>query len=204
MPKRAVGVLMVLLLGGLGACSQRVDAKFRLTEGSVMVLIDDADERIDWPAARRYIWDDVGQELLRTESAKRIVPLETEQTLRQTLPDFNGRSCREIGELAGAAQVIWIEIQDFLAEEMIVDAGNAAYLAATVKVVNPTEKKERRKVRSWPESIEGQYLNVKMTGAAVVAAKSKDEICKELSAKLAVQVARLFHDHQLHGFEDRF
>lgn len=166
-----------------------------------MVFVDDVHERLDYPAARRYIWDDVSQELLRTKAAVRVVPLETEESLRRTLPDFPRRGCREIGELAGADQVLWIEIQDFLAEEMIVDARDAAYLSATVKTLNVLEKKERNRVRVWPESPDGQHLTVSMTGAAVAQAKSKDGIAKELSAKLAVQVARLFHDHELLEFE---
>jgi len=185
-----------------GACGgQKVDAKFRLTAGPVMVFVDDVHERVDWPPARRYLWDDLSQELLRTQSATRVVPIETEESLRQTLPDFVKRSCREIGELAGAEQVVWIEVQDFLAEEDITNAANAAYFAVTVKVLNPMEKTDRRRVRLWPDSPEGHLLSAHMTGAAVVGAKTKDAIAKELTAKLAVNIARLFHDHELEDFE---
>ena len=185
-----------------GACgNEKVDAKFRLTAGPVMVFVDDVHERVDWPPARRYLWEDVSQELLRTKSATKVVPIETEESLRQTLPDFVKRSCREIGELAGAKQVVWIEVQDFLAEEDITDATNAAYFAVTVKVLNPTEKTDRHRVRVWPDSPEGHYVSANMTGAGVVGAKTKDGISKFLTAKLAVSIARLFHDHQLEGFE---
>jgi hypothetical protein len=180
--------------------STKVDAKFHLTEGPVMVFVDDVQERIDWPAARRYLWDDVSQELLRTGAAQRVVPLSTEESLRQTLPDFPKRSCREIGELAGAQQVLWIEVQGFLAEEMIVEASNAAHFAVSVKVVDVQKKQDRRN-RLWPDSLEGKHVNATMTGAAVSAAKNKDRIARELTAKLAVQIARLFHDHTLYDFE---
>lgn len=197
-----MGASMFVVLILCGACArEKVEAKFRLTAGPVMVFVDDVHERVDWPPARRYLWEDVSQELLRTKSATKVVPIETEESLRQTLPDFVKRSCREIGELAGAEQVVWIEVQDFLAEEDITDATNAAYLAATVKVLNPLEKTDRRRVRLWPDSPEGQYVSVRMTGAAVVGAKTKDAISKELTAKLAVNVARLFHDHKLEDFE---
>ena len=166
-----------------------------------MVFVDDVHERVDWPPARRYLWDDLSQELLRTESATKVVPIETEESLRQTRPDFVKLTCREIGELAGAEQVVWIEVQDFLAEEDITDATNAAYFAVTVKVLNPTEKTARHRVRVWPDSREGHYLSANMTGAAVLAEKTKDAISKQLTAKLAVNIARLFHDHQLEDFE---
>jgi len=166
-----------------------------------MVFVDDVHERVDWPPARRYLWDDLSQELLRTESATKVVPIETEESLRQTRPDFVKLSVREIGELAGAEQVLWIEVQDFLAEEDITDATNAAYFAVTVKVLNPLEKTDRRRVRLWPESPEGHFVSANMTGAGVVGAKTKDGISRELTAKLAVSIARLFHDHRLEDFE---
>ena len=192
-------VLLALLVGVTnGACStgRDVEAKFRLTSGTVMVFVDDVHERIDWPPARRSLWEDVSQELLRTKSATKVIPLETEESLRQTLPDFARRSAREIGELAGAEQVVWIEAQDFLAEEQITEAANAAYFAVTVKVLNAQEKESRSRVRLWPTSPEGHYLTASMTGAAVIAAKTKDAISRELTAKLAVEIARLFHEHR--------
>jgi len=198
----SISLLIIPFVALCGACGgQKVDAKFHLTAGSVMVFVDDVHERVDWPPARRYLWDDVSQELLRTKSATRVVPIETEESLRQTHPDFVKLSCREIGELAGAEQVVWIEVQDFLAEEDITDATNAAYFAVTVKVLNPVEKKDRHRVRVWPDSPEGQYLSANITGAGVAMAKTKDGISKELTAKLAVNIARLFHDHRLEDFE---
>src|SRR3990172_4474869 len=201
------GRLMILLLilpivALCGACGgEKVAAKFHLTAGPVMVFVDDVHERVDWPPARRYLWEDVSQELLRTESATKVVPIETEESLRQTRPDFVKLTCREIGELAGAEQVVWVEVQEFLAEEDITDATNAAYFAVTVKVLNPTEKTDRRRVRVWPDSPKGHYLSANMTGAGVMGAKTKDGISKELTAKLAVSIARLFHDHQFEDFE---
>jgi len=200
---RTAIVLLTLAAGTTcGACGgEKVDAKFHLTAGSVMVFVDDVHERVDWPPARRYLWEDVSQELLRTESATKVVPIETEDSLRLTLPDFVKRSCREIGELAGAEQIVWIEVQDFLAEEDITDATNAAYFAVTVKVLDPTQKSDRRQVRVWPDTPEGHYLSANITGAAVVGAKTKDAIAKALTAKLAVSITRLFHDHQLELYE---
>ena len=34
------------------------------------------------------------------------------------------------------------------------------------------------------------------TGGAVIEQKDKDAICRVLTAKLAVDIARLFHDHK--------
>lgn len=196
------GLMSLAVCAACGACGKhKVEAKFRLASGPVMVFVDDMNERVDWPPARRYLWEDVSQELIRTESAKKIIPLETEEALRQTTPDFVKHSCREIGERAGAEQVVWIEVQDFLADEEITDATNAAYWTVTVKVLNPSEKTARNRVRLWPDSPEGHYLSASMTGGAVLKAKTKDAISKELTANLAVNIARLFHDHEIDDYE---
>ena len=68
-------------------------------------------------------------------------------------------------------------------------------------MLNPAEKTDRTRVRLWPDSPEGHYLSASMTGGAVLKAKTKDAISKELTAKLAVHIARLFHDHEIEDYE---
>ncbi len=179
-----------------GSRGEKVKAQFKLSEGPILVFIDDKNERVDWPAARRFLWDDLSQELIRTKTATKIIPIGTEDAIRQTTADFGKLSCRELGELAGADQVLWIEVQDFLVNEQITEATNAAYFTVTVKVINPKEKESRSKVRLWPTTPEGQRVTAGMTGGAVIEQKNKDAISRILTARLAVDIARLFHDHK--------
>lgn len=190
------------LLFALGmAKGPLVEAEFQLTDGPVLILIDDPAQRMDWPAASGYVFDSLSQELLRHRAARKIVPPETLHQLRQSLPDFASRGCREIGELAGAEQVIWIEIEDFLAEEQVADVGDAAYLAVTAKVINVKEKQSRSRVRVWPQSPRGKQVTVSMVGSEVALAKTKDAISKELAGRIALKLARFFYDHRLEDFE---
>jgi hypothetical protein len=190
------------LLFVLGVGKPRmVPAEFRLTEAPVMIFIDDVNERLDWPAAKRDLFDELSQELLRRKGAAKIVPLETVEQLQQSVPDFDKRGCREIGEMAGAAQVLWLEVRDFLASEDIFDADNAAYFAVTVKVVNVLETQQRSRVRLWPASPEGHLVVARMAGSEVSIAKTRGQIAKELSQRLAADVARLFYDHRAPEFE---
>lgn len=192
------GELLYFLGFGQG---QKVKAKFRLTEGPIMILIDDVSERVDWPAATRYLFDDLAQELLKHKAVHKIIPQQTVDHLRQSVPGFDKRGCREIGELGGAEQVLWIEVQDFFAEEQIRDAITAAYFSVTVKVISVLEKKSRSRVRLWPTSPQGYPMTVSMSGSEVSMAKSKDAISKELGSRLAVEIAKLFYDHRLGDFE---
>lgn len=190
------GALLYFL--GLGRPA-KVEAKFRLTDQPVLILVDDVSARLDWPATAQVLQDDLGQALLKHRAAKRIVPRRTLEQLRQASPDFEKQSCRQIGERAGAEQVLWIEVQSFLADELIRDASRAAYFSATVKVVN-VGAQQRSEVRLWPTGPVGHLVTVTMTGSEVAMSKTKDAIAKALAARLADRIARLFYDHRLDDF----
>ncbi|MGB2988154.1 MAG: hypothetical protein WBE26_19980 [Phycisphaerae bacterium] len=192
------GELLYLLGIGRG---EKVEAKFRLTEGPIMILIDDVSQRPDGAMATRYLFDELAQELLRHEAATKIIPQETLVHLRQSMPNFEKRGCREMGLQAGARQVLWVEVQDLFAQEQIHDATTAAYFNVTVKVINVLEEKRRSRVRLWPTSPGGHPVAVSMTGSEVGLAKTKDAISKEIAGRLAVEIAKLFYDHRLGDFE---
>lgn len=190
------------LLYFLGVGKPRmIEAVFRLSQGPVLVFVDDVNERMESPKAGRNLFDGLSQELLRHEAAEQIIPLRTVEQLRQTMPDFDKRGCREIGELAGAEQVLWIEVRDFLAEEQIFDASNAAYIVVTVKVINVLESQKRSRVRLWPTSPDGFLVTAKMNGSEVVTIGSKDAIGQELTTRVAQHIAMLFYDHRAPEFE---
>lgn len=181
--------------------SRMIEAMFRLGQGPVLLFVDDVNERMDSPKAGRTFFEELSQELLRHAAAERIIPLRTVEQLRQTMPDFDKRGCREIGELAGAEQVLWIEVRDFLAEEQIFDASNAAYIVVTVKVINVLESEKRSRVRLWPTNPDGFLVTAKMNGSEVVTIGSKDAIGQELTTRLARHIAMLFYDHRAPEFE---
>lgn len=192
----------VLYMLGVGQ-GRKIEAQFKLSEGPILIFIDDVHERVDWPVANRYLFDEVSQELLRNKAAKKIIPDETLDQLKQTVPDFPKKSCREIGELAGASQVIWIEAQDYLGEPDVFEASRAAYFSVTVKVVDPNQKADRNLIRLWPAATEGQPIAVSLTGARVAEAKTKDGISKVLAEKLAGEIAKLFYEHRADDFEKK-
>lgn len=191
------GELLYMLGVGRG---QVVEAKFRLTDKPILVLLDDPTARIDLPAAKRHFVDELSQELIKNEAAKRIIPRRTVQNLRQATANFERRGCREVGEMAGAEQVLWVEVRDFVARERFYDPNNAASFVVTVKVINVRETR-RSRVRLWPTSPNGYPLSVGLTGSEVTLAKTRDAIAKELVGRLVVKVAKLFYDYRLGDFE---
>ncbi len=205
-----IGILLValLMLGGCGYSQGQalyflgfgrramVEAKFRLTDQPILILVDDAAGHVDWPMATGYLIDNLSQELLKRKGANRIIPRRTLNNLRRADPRFEKRSARKIGELAGATQVLWIEVRDYLGEAEFLEVANAAYFSVMVKVLNVLEKESRSKVRLWPASREGHYVTVSLTGGEVAIAKTKDTVSKELASRLAVAIAKLFCDYR--------
>lgn len=192
------GELLYML--GFGK-AQKVPAEFELTDGPILIFVDDFNEELTWPLASRYLFDALSQELLKQGAAKKIIPLETLNSVRSTRPDFGKLGAREIGVLCGADQVIWIEVKDFLAEERVYSASDAAYFRVTVKVLNPKEKKRRSRVRLWPVSPSGCPVETGISGARVSELKVKAAIAKLLAEDLSVKIAKLFYEHRLGDFE---
>lgn len=189
----------MLYMLGVGR-EQVIKAQFELTDGPILILVDDFADRVDWPAAKRHLTDALSQELIKRSAAKKIIPRRTVEHLRQTDPGLARRGCREVGELAGAEQVLWIEVRDFLADENIESLSNAAYFCVAVKIINVLEKEKRSRVRLWPSSSAGYYVPAKLPGDAVTRLKTKDAISKELAEQLAAEITKLFCDHRPNKF----
>lgn len=191
------GALLYTLGVGRG---KKIKARFRLTTRPLLILIDDPLQRIDWPAPRRYLFDELAQELLKHKAATKIVPLETIARLRQAKPNFDARGCREVGKMAGADQVLWIEVQEFRASEQIEDALVAAFFSVTLKVID-VNTKDRSRVRLWPTAPQGQRVTITLTGSEVSIAKTRNAIARKLTDRLASQTAKFFYDFRLGDFE---
>ena len=131
-----------------------VEAEFALTEGPLLILVDDLNERLTWGPARDRIAEELAKELLEHEAAAKIIAPQTLKRHRRTQAGFDDLKCTQVGRLVGADQVLWIDVQAFYAEEEVHDTTQAASLAVTVRVINPNERKDRAKVRLWPSNRE--------------------------------------------------
>ncbi len=181
--------------------AKKVDAQFTLTKEPILILVDDYEGLVDWPPARGDLADELGQQLLEHKAAAKIVPPRTLVTLRQSDPKFDRTSARQIGERAGARQVLHVQVRGYLVAEQFEDVAAAAQMAVTVKVID-VEAKSRSSARLWPPSSAGRLATVNLDGATVARVKTKAAISRTLTDKLARHVARLFYTHRLDDFEN--
>lgn len=179
---------------------EKIESEFELTDEPILILVDDLAGRVDWTPALRYLSDYLGQELITNNAAQRIIPAQTLHNIRRHHTDFEQLPARRIGELAKARQVIFIEAQEFRAEEEFYEPTNAAYFAVTVKVIDVTAD-DRRGTRLWPTSPQGRYVSSKLDGSAVSRAKTKDGIARALAQDLAFTIGRFFYSYRPGDFE---
>lgn len=174
---------------------KKIPAEFTLSPGPILILIDDPQGVVDWPVFIRLLNDDLAQELLRHKATQKIIPVQTLQSIQQTESDFAKRGAREVGELAGAEQVLWVEVRDFLAPESAEELSEAAYVVASVKVID-VRAANRSAARLWPANPQGKVVSVNRSGSEVMRARTRDGVAKDLSAALSAKIARHFYAYR--------
>lgn len=189
------------LFANLSKDSKKVEAQFLVGDGPVLVLVDDPAGQVDWPAANQYLHDELNQRLIKHKATTKVIPRETLENLKRADSRYEKRGAREIGALAGAERVIWIETQNFLADDQLQEASEAALWTITVKVLDAKEAKNRTQVRLWPKSTTGHAISVNMSAATAAQLKSRDQIAEGLANLLAIEVTKLFAEYRVKDFE---
>ncbi len=216
MKKHSSSPAAVVLVTGLALCSgcgysqgqmlyflgigqgQKVEAEFLLTkDGPVAILVDDFEERLLTPRTRTDLSNQLATQLKQNKAAREVIPAAEMVRLRREHDDFDERGCREVGRLAQAHQVIWLQVRDYLGDPDPEDASSAARMTIAVKVINALEEKDPLAVRLWPAERDGRIVTTDLDAATVVRLKTPRAISGELSAKITEEVARFFYDHRL-------
>ncbi len=192
------GQLLFLLGVGKG---KLIEAKFTLTEEPILIFVDDPGERITWPGSFAHIGEALAQQLLEHEAAKKIIPTATLQRIRQSEPEFEKFSCRQIGEKTGATQVVWLEVLDFLVTQDVYDTGHAAFVNVSIKVIDVKWEEHDGRARLWPKSPEGAVVVASLTANKVLELKTHNTISRFLAEELAEKVAKIFYEYRLGDFD---
>ncbi|MHC5111098.1 MAG: hypothetical protein ACYTHJ_14600 [Planctomycetota bacterium] len=180
---------------------ETVEAEFELTKEPILILVDDNTAQVDWPPTIGYLVDKLGQDLIKGGGANRIIPRKTLDNLKRGYPNFAQLSAQRVGQLCGADQVLWLEVDSYFGDEEFYEPTHAAWFAVTVKVLNVHEKERKSRVRLWPVGPKGSYVSVSLDGSEVSRIRTKDSIAKKLAEDLAIDIAKLFMDYVPGDFE---
>ena len=184
---------------GVGKENEDVPPRFKLTDEPVLILVDDRG-LVEAPAFIAQVVDSTGQDLLEHRAAQRIVPDETLQRVRRSEPDFEQRGVREIGELAGAHQVIWLQVEDYAVSLQPFDPERAAVVTVSVKVID-AKTTDRQSVRLWPDNPAGHVVTAQVSLSEANQLDNVSMVQKLLAHKLGEKVAKLFYRHTLSRVE---
>ncbi len=173
-----------------------VDAKYKLGEGKLAVVIDDPQGMIVIPSVYRTFQQKFEEDLRAAGVKTKIVPFDQWDRLRHSDPDYNDMkkmSRRAIGEKLGADQVLFLDVTDFrLKRDPSVPIFQGRF-AVRVSVYS-TERK--RDVRLWPDQEGGEAVAVETKSRPSDGDETATDVAKELAEKMGSDVAKLFYDHK--------
>ena len=182
---------------------KKVKAQFKFPPGRLLILVDDSRGLVEWPQACEHLARFVGEDLLRRDAVEEVVSNDSLARLRASDADFHKRSAQEIGRLAGADTVLWLEVREFFAPQEIQDTSSAAKMSVSVKVLNVHEEKRSDLVRLWPDDEYGHIEEIELRAVEVhTLERAENAVSLSMTRKLSKQIARLFFDYKLGELED--
>lgn len=193
--------------GGLGYFAgmgrdTKVDQEFTLPENTLVILVDDPGEKVQWPRARGLLAEYVGEELAQHDAVEKIVRPEAVARLRRMDTEFESYPATVVGRKVGADTVLLLEVRDFFAPVEIEDTSTAAKMTVAVKVLNANERDNADDVRLWPVDRGGHIIETQLKAVEVHALEGDQATARELARRTAIHVARLFYQHTLGDIDD--
>jgi len=173
-----------------------IAAKFKLTKGPLLILMDDSPALDLPPQTRELVVRSLMDEFKAAGINEKVIPPARVNELRQQNPDFEKKGIRELGRAAGAQQVLWIFPKEFSMADTLDQTLRPARFTVVLKVIN-AEAERRDEVRLWPVSSEGELVGIEVNPHEVRAAKSSEELLRTMAQRLAVEIAHQFRDHEV-------
>jgi hypothetical protein len=186
---------------------QTIPAKFKLTTGPLLILVDDSPSLDTPPDFDRYVVQALSEEFGTRDINKNVVPAARVREMRREHNNFETndglpRGIREVGQLFDAEQVLWVQPKEFAMSDTPITALDPARLTVALKVIN-AKAEHRDELRLWPTSEEGELVTIQIKPQDVRKTKSPDELLKRMTQALAGKIGLLFRDHQLTAEDSR-
>jgi len=186
-----LGVLMYHM--GVGQ-QERVEAEFELPKVPTLILVDDDQNLVHPRTALDALVDKLAIELQQRRLVEQVTTNEELAQLRLAYSDLHRRGAREVGGLANADTVIWIQVTRFGLPEDLERVMAEVPFTVTVKVLN-ARADTRDEVRLWPEQREGKLVEVKVSPHTLRQCADLQQAHETMAAEMAQEIARLFYAH---------
>ena len=170
-----------------------IDPQYTLTQGPLLLLLDDRDSVVTEPQAIRHLHKTVSDAFLEYRVNRRVVPFEDWRALQRSARNDDRLTIREIGEKLGADQILYIRVGRFT---LRAEPGAPLFKGEFVARVKVLSTERDRDVRLWPRREAGHKVAVTTPPISSEGDKSAGDVARELAAKLADAVAKLFYEHR--------
>jgi hypothetical protein len=170
-----------------------VKPEFHLTEGPLLVLIEDPDGLVTHPRALSDAYKTISDKFLEFRVNRMVVPLRDIERLERTERDYNRLSVRDIGERLGAEQVLYIRVDKF---SLQAEPGAPLYKGEFSVKLKVLSTKREHDVRLWPRDPSGRRVSVTTPPVPTDSDKSASDVAGELAVKMGQSVAKLFYEYR--------
>lgn len=171
---------------------ERVEAEFELPKVPTLILVDDDQNLVHPRTALDALVDKLAIELQQRRLVEQVTTNEELAQLRLAYSDLHRRGAREVGGLANADTVIWIQVTRFGLPEDLERVMAEVPFTVTVKVLN-ARADTRDEVRLWPEQREGKLVEVKVSPHTLRQCADLQQAHETMAAEMAQEIARLFY-----------
>jgi hypothetical protein len=206
-PRAVAAIALPALLAAAPGCTKMaitwwhltggdtIEARFKLTEGKLAVVLDDPQGMIVIPSTFRVFQQKLNEELVSHGVKSKLVPFEQWDRLRTSDPEYQSMklSRREIGEKLGADQVLYLDVTDFRLKR---DPSTPIFQGRFAVRVSVYSTERKRDVRLWPEQEGGESVVVETQPQPADQDVTATDVARELADKMAVAVSKLFYDHK--------
>lgn len=173
---------------------EKIPAECELPKKPLLILVDDDWDLVHPRTACNELVDALAKQLKAHELIERVTTNEELAKLRQATPDFDRHAADEVGRMANADTVLWLQVVRFTMEDDLELAVSQTHFAVTVKLLNARAEK-RDDVRIWPKGREGKLVEVKVSPHDIRRCKNIPEAHTLVAQKLADEIAKLFYEY---------
>jgi hypothetical protein len=175
-----------------------IEPEFKLTQGPLLVLIEDSRGDVSDPRALREVHATISDIFLEFKVNHRIIPWEERERLERSNKDYAKLSIREVGEKLGAEQVLYIKVEKFSLQN---EPGAPVFRGEFVTRIKVLGTKQEHEVRQWPREPSGKRIAVTTPMISSEGGKTASDVAKELAIKMGQAISELFYEHR--SFEDK-
>lgn len=174
----------------------KVEPVYKLTRGPLLILVDDDYQLLPDPALADALVEALAEEFREHDVNRHVIDTHQLRQIRQARADFPHLAADRVGRIAGASEVLWIQIEEFSTEaDSTGHPLSGATFAVNVRVLSARADR-REDVRRWPTERQPHVIRISDRLASPSSERDLHALHTKLIRQMAAEIARLFYEHR--------